>query len=123
MWELNIIFKVCLWTATKQSLKPVLYPSSISQKKALELTECFTSSCIFLFFLMFHSLFLSKGILKSISSTFYEQILRKYSFAKKFQRQTLSREKLCKSLMYEKAVHKMLVKLTLNCIVGVLIPV
>jgi len=38
--------------------------------------------------------------LKSISSTFYEQLLRRYSFAKKIQ--TVMREKLHKALLYKK---------------------
>jgi len=38
----------------------------------------------------------------SISPTFYEQILHKYSFAKKLQSQTVSRKKLSKTLSYKK---------------------
>jgi hypothetical protein len=34
-----------------------------------------------------------------------------FSFAKKLQRQTVSREKLLKTLLNEKAAHKMVVKL------------
>jgi hypothetical protein len=50
--------------------------------------------------------------LKSISPTFYEPFLWKYSFANKLHSQTVSREKLCKILLYKKAAPKMLVKLT-----------
>jgi hypothetical protein len=43
----------------------------------------------------------------SISSTFYEQLLRQYSCAKKLQSQTVTREKLlCKTLSYKKALIK-----------------
>jgi len=38
--------------------------------------------------------------------------MRQYSFAKKIQRQTITREKLRKTLLYEKDTHKMLMKLT-----------
>ena len=38
--------------------------------------------------------------------------MRQFSFAKKIQTYALSREKLLKILVYEKAVRKMLVKLT-----------
>jgi hypothetical protein len=38
--------------------------------------------------------------------------LRQYPFAKKLQSQTVSREKLCKTLLYEKAASKLLVQLT-----------
>jgi len=48
----------------------------------------------------------------SISSTFYKQLLRQYSFAKKLQNQTVIREKLLKALLREKGAHKMLMKLT-----------
>jgi len=48
----------------------------------------------------------------SISSTFKEQLLRQYSNAKKVQSQTVSKERLCSALFYNKAAHKMLVKLT-----------
>jgi len=48
----------------------------------------------------------------SISSTFYEQLLRRYSFAKKLQSQTVIREKPCKALLYNKGSSKMLRKLT-----------
>jgi hypothetical protein len=51
-------------------------------------------------------------ILVSISPTFYEQHLHQNPFAKKLQTQTVSTQKLCKKLWYEKAVHKILVKLT-----------
>jgi len=49
-------------------------------------------------------------VLGSISLTFYAQIL--YSGAKKFQSQTVTREKLPKILSYEKGVLKTLMKLT-----------
>ena len=42
----------------------------------------------------------------------YEQLLRQYSFAKRIQSQTVSTKKLLKTLLYKKAGHKMLVKLT-----------
>jgi len=48
----------------------------------------------------------------SISSTFYEQLLRQYSCAKKLQSQTVTREKLHKILSFKEAARKMLVKLT-----------
>jgi len=38
--------------------------------------------------------------------------MRQYSFAKKIQRQTITREKLRKTLLYEKDTHEMLMKLT-----------
>jgi hypothetical protein len=47
-----------------------------------------------------------------ISPTFYEQLLRQFSFNKKLQSQTVNRGKLCKTLSYKKDGHKMLVKLT-----------
>jgi hypothetical protein len=40
--------------------------------------------------------------LKSISSTFYDQLLRQYSFAETIQNQTVIREKLRKALLYGK---------------------
>jgi len=40
--------------------------------------------------------------------------LRQYALAKKVQSQTVNKEKLRKTLSYEKTVHKMLVKLTLG---------
>jgi hypothetical protein len=52
------------------------------------------------------------GDLEQISSTFFEQLLRQYSLAKKFQSQTVIREKLRKILLYEKGAHKILMKLT-----------
>ena len=48
----------------------------------------------------------------SISSTFYEQVLAKLPFAKKLQAQTVRTGKLQKTLSYEKAAHKMLLKST-----------
>jgi hypothetical protein len=50
--------------------------------------------------------------LMSISSTFYEQLLRQYSFAKIIQSQTVLREKLSKALSYKKGMPKMLIKMT-----------
>jgi len=44
----------------------------------------------------------------SISSTFYDQLLRKYSFAKKLKSQTVFRKKLSKALSNEKGACKML---------------
>jgi hypothetical protein len=52
------------------------------------------------------------NVLESISSTFYEQLLRQYFCARKLQSQTVTREKLCKTLLYEKDKLKMLMKLT-----------
>ena len=43
-----------------------------------------------------------------ISSTFYEHLFPRYSFAKKFQSLFVIREKL----LYEKGVRKMMIKLT-----------
>jgi len=48
----------------------------------------------------------------SISSTFYTQLLRRYSFAKKLQSQAVMIEKMRKAILYEKGVSKMLMKLT-----------
>ena len=48
----------------------------------------------------------------SISPTFYKQLLRQYSCAKKIQTLAVSTKKLLKRLLYEKAARKMLVKLT-----------
>jgi len=42
----------------------------------------------------------------------YKQLLHRYSFAKKLQSQIVTREKLQKTLLYKKGVHKMLMKLT-----------
>jgi hypothetical protein len=51
--------------------------------------------------------------LVSISPTFYEQLLRQNPFAKKLQTQNCEHIKeLRKKLLYEKAAHKILVKLT-----------
>jgi len=50
--------------------------------------------------------------LKSISLAFYEQLLCRYSLAKKFQSQNVSRGKLRKLLLYKKVFSKMLMKLT-----------
>jgi len=52
------------------------------------------------------------ALLKSVSSTFNEQLLQAYSFANKLQSQTLIREKLRKLHSYKKGACKMLVKLT-----------
>jgi hypothetical protein len=38
--------------------------------------------------------------------------MRQYSFAKNYKSQTVIREKLSKTLAYEKGAHKMLMKLT-----------
>jgi len=48
----------------------------------------------------------------SISPTFYEQLLRQNPFAKKLQTHIVSTYKVHKELGYEKAVCKILVKLT-----------
>jgi len=48
----------------------------------------------------------------SISSTFYLRLLRWYFCSKKLQSQNVTREKLCKTLLYEKLSRKMLMKLT-----------
>jgi len=50
-----------------------------------------------------------------MSSIFYKQLLRQYSFAKKLQSQNVSREKLRKALLYKKGARKMLMKLTPEC--------
>jgi len=50
----------------------------------------------------------------SISSTFYEQLLRRYSFGKKLQSQTAIREKLRKALSYKKGLSKILMKFFLS---------
>ena len=51
----------------------------------------------------------------SISPTFYEQLLCKKPFAKKWKTQIVSTEKLRKKLSYEKAARKILVKSTPGC--------
>jgi len=55
-----------------------------------------------------------KGDLKllSISSIFFEQLLRQYSFEKKLQSQIVSREMLRNALSYKKGASKILMKLT-----------
>jgi hypothetical protein len=50
----------------------------------------------------------------SISPTFDEQLLLPNPFAKKLQTQIVSTQKLHKKHLYEKAAHKILVKLTLG---------
>jgi hypothetical protein len=50
--------------------------------------------------------------LESISSTFYKLLLQQYSCTKSLQSKTVTREKLRKTLSYEKGTHKMLMKLT-----------
>ncbi len=50
--------------------------------------------------------------LKSISKTFYKQLLRQYSFATKIQNLTVIGEKLRKALLYEKVALKMKTKST-----------
>jgi hypothetical protein len=57
-------------------------------------------------------MFCNTGPQVSISPTFYEQLLRQDPFAKKLQTQIVSTQKLRKELWYEKAAHKILVKLT-----------
>jgi hypothetical protein len=47
-----------------------------------------------------------------LTLTFYEQLLRQNSSTKEIQSQTVTREKLQKTLSYQKVAHKMLVKLT-----------
>ena len=49
----------------------------------------------------------------SISPTLYKLLLHQFPFAKKLQTQTVSKEKLHKTLSYKKAACKMLLKLTL----------
>ena len=51
-------------------------------------------------------------VLGSISPTFYEQLLRQNPCAKKVQTYNVSTKKLLKTLSYEKAARKMLMKLT-----------
>jgi hypothetical protein len=50
----------------------------------------------------------------SISPTFYEQILHKYSFAKKITKPNCKQEKAMQNTFVQKAALKMLVKLTLG---------
>ena len=50
--------------------------------------------------------------LESISTAFYEQLFCQFPFAKILQTQTVSTEKLLKTLVYKKAAYKMLVKST-----------
>jgi len=50
---------------------------------------------------------LSPFALLSISPTFYELLLHRYSFAKKLQSQAVIREKLSKILSYKKGADKM----------------
>jgi len=50
----------------------------------------------------------STSHLKTISSTFYKQLLRQYSFAKNLQSRMLIREKMSKAFSYEKVASKML---------------
>ena len=63
-----------------------------------------------LFFSVARSHFLLQGQL-SISPTFYEQLLRKFTFAKKIQTLDISIKKLLVRLSFEKTARKMLVKL------------
>jgi len=53
--------------------------------------------------------------LQSITTTFYEQFLPRYSYTKKLWSQIVIREKLCKTLMYGKVERKMLMKMTPCC--------
>ncbi len=48
----------------------------------------------------------------SISPTIYEKLFPPYYFANKLQSKTVISENLRKALMYKKAAHKVLVKLT-----------
>jgi len=50
-------------------------------------------------------------LLGSISSTFYSRLLWQYFWAKKLQSQNVTREKLCKALLYKIFLCKMLMKL------------
>jgi hypothetical protein len=50
--------------------------------------------------------------LKSISSTYYEQLLRRYSFNKISQSQSVIREKQHKAFSNKKGLNKMLMILT-----------
>jgi len=50
--------------------------------------------------------------LVKISSKFYKQLLREFSCGKKLQSQTVTGEKLSKTLQYKKGLSKMLMKLT-----------
>jgi len=52
------------------------------------------------------------SLLWSISPTFYEQLLRRYSFTKQLQSQYVSREMLRKALLFKKGTSKMLIKFT-----------
>jgi len=58
---------------------------------------------------------LNKTFQLSNSSTFYEQLLRQYSLAKKVQSQTAIRVKLHKAFLYKKGWSKMLMKLISSC--------
>jgi len=61
------------------------------------------------------SLFWSESsISPSISSTFYEQLLRQYPCAKNLQSQTASTKSFWHKNIGAKAAHKMLMKLTLS---------
>ncbi len=51
-------------------------------------------------------------MLKSISSAVYKLLLHQYSSAKQLQSQTVTREKLRKTLWNKEVEHKMLMKLT-----------
>ena len=51
-------------------------------------------------------------MLVSISSTFYEQLLRQYPCAENLQSQTASTKILWRKIIGAKAAHKMLMKLT-----------
>jgi hypothetical protein len=45
-------------------------------------------------------------------SQFHQHVLQIFFKQKNYKRKTVSREKLCKTLLNEKSAHKMLVKLT-----------
>jgi len=67
-----------------------------------------------------HSLSYGKGVGKMLMklipgvkfTNIYKQLLPRYSFAEKFQSQTVIKQKLYKSLLHGTAAHKMLVTLT-----------
>jgi len=61
-------------------------------------------------FYYINQFWLEEQTLVSIPSTFYEKLLRQYSFAKKLQSQTVIREKPLEA--YKKFQRKMLMKLT-----------
>ena len=50
-----------------------------------------------------------------MSSIFYEQLFHQYYFSKELQSQTVTREKLRKTLLYKNGSRKMLMKLAQGC--------